>query len=122
MRAVEWCDERSGPGRKGAAATRATAVVPSVHADAYGDRLLTLKDDGTADCETCGLPLFPYARAGRTVRLECANHHHAEAPLPADQRTLLSVDNWIAKRGAQLHAQHERWGTDDLEERDRRNV
>jgi hypothetical protein len=84
--------------------------------------LLALKKDGTSECETCGLPLFPYARTATTVRLECANHHHAEAALPTDSGVRTSIDNWIAKRGAQLHAQHERWGTDDLEERDKRDV
>lgn len=72
-----------------------------------------LRSDGTADCEECGLPLFPYARADDTVRLECGNHHHATAALPADLATRRSVDGWIARRGAQLHEQHERWGTDD---------
>jgi hypothetical protein len=32
------------------------------------------------------------------------------------------VDNWIAKRGAQLHVQHERWGTDDVKGRDKRDI
>ena len=72
-----------------------------------------LKPDGTTDCEECGLPLFPYARDDREVRLECANHHHAVARPPSEAARLRLIDNWIAKRGAQLHVQHERWGTDD---------
>lgn len=71
-----------------------------------------LKADGTADCDACGMPLFPYAVTGTTVRLECANHHHGERPLPEDRAARALVGNWIARRGAQLHAQHERWGTD----------
>lgn len=83
---------------------------------------MTLKRDGTAECDVCGMPMFPFARTPAAVRLECANHHHGEAPLPRDARALQSVDNWIAKRGAQLHAQHERWGTDDREGRDERDI
>lgn len=64
------------------------------------------------------MPMFPYALAGATVRLECANHHHAEAPLPPDRASRTLVGSWIARRGAQLHAQHERWGTDAAEEPD----
>lgn len=60
--------------------------------------------------------MFPFAVEKSTVRLECANHHHGEAPLPRDAAFRRSVQNWIAKRGAQLHAQHERWGTDDARE------
>ena len=81
-----------------------------------------LKDDGTAECAECGMPMFPSGRAGGAVRLECANHHHGETPLPRDVAVLRLVDNWIAKRGAQLHVQHERWGTDDPKGRDERDV
>jgi len=72
-----------------------------------------LKTDGTAECDACGLPLFPYAIEGDRVLLECANHHHAAVPLPRDPAVRRAVDGWIARRGAQLHEQHERWGTDD---------
>ena len=65
------------------------------------------------------MPMFPYALAGATVRLECANHHHGEAPLPAERAVRVLVGNWIARRGAQLHAQHERWGTDAPDDPDR---
>ena len=68
------------------------------------------------------MPLFAYARNGSGVRVECANRHHAVAPVPEDPATLRIVDNWIAKRGAQLHAQHERWGTDDERGRDKRDI
>lgn len=74
-----------------------------------------LHDDGTAPCEECGLPLFPYAMEDEAVRLECANHHHALATLPAGEAARRAVTSWIARRGAQLHAQHERWGTDDAD-------
>ena len=77
--------------------------------------MTVLKPDGTAECESCGLPLFPYEIEGGSVRVECANGHHAMAPLPRDPATKRAVDGWIARRGAQLHAQHERWGTDDEE-------
>ena len=68
------------------------------------------------------MPMFPFGRSGGTVRLECANHHHGQTPLPRDETVLRLVDNWIAKRGAQLHVQHERWGTDDPRGRDERDV
>ena len=72
-----------------------------------------LKSDGTAECDACGLPLFPYSIEGDHVLLECANRHHAEAPVPRDAAVKRAVDGWISRRGAQLHQQHERWGTDD---------
>ena len=68
------------------------------------------------------MPLFAYARNGSEVSVECANRHPAVAPVPEDPATLRIVDNWIAKRGAQLHAQHERWGTDDERGRDKRDI
>jgi hypothetical protein len=74
-----------------------------------------LKPDGTAECDACGLPLFPFAILGDHVRLECANRHQATTPLPRDPSVRRAVDGWIARRGAQLHEQHERWGTDDEE-------
>lgn len=86
-----------------------------------GHRLRDLRPDGTLDCEQCGMPMFPYARDRHEVRLECANHHHAVARRP-DAVTSRSVDNWIAKRGAQLHVQHERWGTDDERGRDKDDI
>jgi hypothetical protein len=72
-----------------------------------------LRSDGTTDCDACGLPLFPYAIEIGSVHLECANHHHASTPLPRDEAVRRAVESWIARRGAQLHEQHERWGTDD---------
>jgi uncharacterized Zn finger protein (UPF0148 family) len=74
-----------------------------------------LRSDGTADCDACGLPLFPYAIERGSVLLECANHHHATTPVPRDDTVRRAVESWIARRGAQLHEQHERWGTDDEE-------
>ena len=81
-----------------------------------------LKPDGTLECEECGMPMFAYARAPGEVRLECANHHHGLARVPRDPAIDRLVDNWIAKRGAQLHVQHERWGTDDVKGRDKRDI
>lgn len=62
------------------------------------------------------MPLFPRSIEGGTVHLECPDRHHATAPIPRDDSVRWAVESWIARRGAQLHAQHERWGTDDLEE------
>jgi hypothetical protein len=87
-----------------------------------GHALRELKPDGTLECEECGMPMFAYARAPGEVRLECANHHHAIAREPDDAVRARLVDNWIAKRGAQLHVQHERWGTDDMKGRDGRDI
>ena len=67
-----------------------------------GHGLRELKPDATLDCEECGMPMFAFSRTAGEVRLECANHHHAVAPVPSDATRLRLVDNWIAKRGAQL--------------------
>lgn len=80
--------------------------------------MISLRPDGTAECEECALPLFPVALGGPTVSLECANRHHASAPVPEDRALRRIVDGWIAKRGAQLHAQHERWESENAEEDD----
>ncbi len=68
-----------------------------------------IRPDGTAECYECGLPMFPYERSADGVRLECANHHRSEADAPGEASLARLVDAWIARRGAQLHAQHERW-------------
>lgn len=62
------------------------------------------------------MPLFPQYIEGGRVYLECADRHRATAPVPRDESVRRAVESWIARRGAQLHAQHERWGTDDQEE------
>ncbi len=80
-----------------------------------------LSPDGPLECEGRGVPLFAFPRGESGARLGGANHHHATAREPADAARLRMVDNWIAKRGAQLHVQHERWGTDDLKGRDKRD-
>ena len=87
-----------------------------------GRTLRELKPDGTVDCDECGMPMFAYERGGGEIRLECANHHHGRAGMPRDAAVGRLVDNWIAKRGAQLHVQHERWGTDDEKGRDERDI
>ena len=70
---------------------------------------MTLRSDGTAECADCGLPMFPIAETAESVTLECANRHRLTAALPPDRAIRTLIDNWIAKRGAQLHVQHERW-------------
>jgi len=87
-----------------------------------GRPLRDLKPDGTLECEECGMPMFAYVLGPADVRLECANHHHAVARQPGDAARARLVDNWIAKRGAQLHVQHERWGTDEKKGRDERDI
>jgi uncharacterized RmlC-like cupin family protein len=59
--------------------------------------------------------MFPTSETDATVTLECANRHRATAPLPAERATRTLIDNWIAKKGAQLHAQHERWESEEDE-------
>jgi len=81
-----------------------------------------LKDDATAECDECGMPMFPTSRTATHVHLDCANRHFGEAPLPREPAVLHLIDNWIAKRGAQLHVQHERWGTDEPKGRDTRDI
>lgn len=85
-----------------------------------GGRLL--RSDGTADCDECDMPLFPHSIEAGRVLLECANRHRATTAVPSHDLTRRAVESWIARRGAQLHAQHERWGTDDAleDEHDRR--
>src|ERR1700687_3351739 len=60
-----------------------------------------------AECRKCGRPLFPVSEPSEAVTLECANRHPAIAPLPDDRAIRALIDNWIAKKGAQLHVQHE---------------
>ena len=74
---------------------------------------MDLRGDGTADCESCHLPMFPIAGAADEVTLECANRHRVTVPLPAEPKLRRFVQNWVARKGAQLHQQHERWGSDD---------
>jgi hypothetical protein len=74
---------------------------------------MDLRQDGTADCETCHLPMFPIANEGAVVTLECANRHRVETPLPAEPKLRRFVRNWVARKGAQLNEQHERWERPD---------
>ena len=74
-----------------------------------------LRSDGTSECPECGLPRFPIAVDGGMVALECANRHRAMAPLPSDAAQRRVVRSWVARKGAQLHTQHERWETEDDE-------
>jgi hypothetical protein len=68
-----------------------------------------LRPDGTADCETCHMPMFPVAIVGGDVTLECANRHRVTIPQPQSPKLRRFVQNWVARKGAQLHEQHERW-------------
>lgn len=78
---------------------------------ARGDGM-RLREDGTSECPDCGLPMFPVDEAAY-VRVECANRHAAKLAVPADPAMRRLVHRWVARRGAQLHAQHERWEADD---------
>jgi hypothetical protein len=53
--------------------------------------------------------MMPVAEAEDRVTLECANRHRHLVPLPNDPAARERVRSWIARRGAQLHVQHERW-------------
>ncbi len=59
------------------------------------------------------MPLIPMDKLDRRVLLECANRHTALVPTPTDHATLQLVDNWLARRGAQIHEQRERWAEDE---------
>ncbi len=74
---------------------------------------MRLRADGTAECPECGLPQFPVSTDERMVALECANRHQAMAPLPSEAALRRIVRNWVARKGAQLDTQHERWGSED---------
>ena len=74
---------------------------------------VTLRADATGECPECGLPLFPIAEEHGQVTLECANRHRATAPLPDEPALRRRVRAWVARRGAQLHTQHERWESED---------
>jgi uncharacterized RmlC-like cupin family protein len=91
----------------------ATAVVTSVSEDIVhgeiGGGLSGLHDDGTRDCEICGLPMFPVAEALDRITMECANRHRQMVPVPTYRPLRERVRGWIARRGAQLAVQHERW-------------
>src|SRR2546425_13333349 len=80
-----------------------------------GRHLSELLPDATRDCERCGLPMTPVAEDDEQVTLECANRHRQTVLLPTDPAARERIRNWIARRGAQLHVQHERW---EVEEED----
>ena len=87
-----------------------------------GLALRDLKADGTLECGECAMPMFAYERERDEIRLECANHHQGVARVPRAAAVDRLVDNWISKRGAQLHVQHERWGPDEEKGRDERDI
>ena len=74
---------------------------------------MNLRPDGTADCETCHLPMFPVSMTDADVTLECANRHRVAVALPDEPKLRRFVHNWVARKGAQLHEQHERWESDE---------
>ena len=74
-----------------------------------------LRDDATVPCASCAMPLVPMDERDGTLVLECANRHTATVPAPTDRVTRLRVDSWLARRGAQLHAQRERRDAEDDE-------
>lgn len=77
---------------------------------------VTLRPDATSECDDCGLPMFPISESAEAVTLECANRHRVSVVLPADRTVRTLIDNWIAKKGAQLHVQHERWEREEDDE------
>ena len=74
---------------------------------------MELRPDATVDCPECHLPMFPVASDEREVKLECANRHRGTAPAPREATMRRLVRNWVARKGAQLYVQHERWEDDD---------
>ena len=70
---------------------------------------MDLRPDGTGDCETCHMPMFPIAATADQVTLECANRHRVNVDMPESPKLRRFVANWVARKGAQLHEQHERW-------------
>ncbi len=70
---------------------------------------MDLRPDGTGDCETCHMPMFPMASTAADVTLECANRHRVTIPMPKDPRLRRFVQNWVARKGAQLTGKNERW-------------
>src|SRR5437667_137100 len=55
----------------------------------------------------------PPAEDDGQVTLECANRHRHTVQLPTDAAARERIRNWIARRGAQLHVQHERWEAEE---------
>src|SRR2546426_9388493 len=78
-----------------------------------GRHLSELLTDATRDCERCGLPMTPVAEDDGQVTLECANRHRHTVLLPTAPAARERIRNWIARRGAQLHVQHERWEAEE---------
>ena len=97
------------PWPEAAAVTNSVGDGPRIGRREIGKGLSELLPDATRDCEQCGLPMTPVAVSGDRVTVECANRHRLSLPLPADRAARERVRNWVARRGAQLHAQHERW-------------
>ena len=74
---------------------------------------MNLRSDGTADCESCHMPMFPIMQTAEQVVLECANRHRLAVPVPDDPKLRRFVHNWVARKGAQLEEQHRRWEAND---------
>ncbi len=74
---------------------------------------MNLRPDGTADCDTCHMPMFALASNEKDVTLECANRHRVTLPMPDDPKMRRFIRNWVARKGAQLDEQQRRWESDD---------
>ena len=70
---------------------------------------MEIREDGTANCETCHMPMFPIAMTDADVMFECANRHRVTVDLPDKPKLRRFVQNWVARKGAQLEEQHRRW-------------
>src|SRR2546427_12864884 len=57
--------------------------------------------------------MTPVGEDDGQVTLECANRHRHTVRLPTDAAARERIRNWIARRGAQLHVQHERWEAEE---------
>src|SRR5438477_346400 len=60
-------------------------------------------------CDTGHMPMFPVAMTASGVTLECANRHRVVIAVPDDPKLRRFVQNWVARKGAQLDEQHRRW-------------
>jgi uncharacterized RmlC-like cupin family protein len=85
------------------------SVSEAIVHEEIGKALSELLHDATRDCERCGLPMMPVAEENGGVAFECANRHREVMAPPSSPTMRKRVRSWIARRGAQLHVQHERW-------------
>ena len=74
---------------------------------------MDLRSDGTADCESCHMPMFPLSMTATDFVLECANRHRVTVPVPDDPKMRRFVANWVARKGAQVEEQRRRWEAEE---------